>query len=207
MIIISNMVKKKSILTFFLLFGLFIFLPKDSLAIKFDLIAPSGQLTRGQNIDFTINIDTQSVAVTSQQIGFTYDTEYLSYVGVNPGTAMTSVTTSDQGGGKLLLSGTNSAGFTGAGSFAVVTLKLIATSAGSTELCALWSPQPTPTTAPLISSTPGPTSPPPPPRTGSTETTAKGIVLGGALILGASGLFIYRKNLDHQHHRSSLKKR
>lgn len=197
---------KKNILVLFLVLGFFLVKPIEAQAVKFDLIAPSGQLTRGQDVQFTINIDTQGASITSQQIGFTYDTQYLSYVSVNPGTTMTSVTTSDQGGGRLLLTGTNNAGFTGTGSFVIITLNLIATSPGSTELCALWSPQPTPTTAPLVTSPPLPTTPPPP-RTGSAGSTARGIILGGILILGATGLFTYRKNLDHQHHRSSLKKK
>jgi LPXTG-motif cell wall-anchored protein len=187
------------------LFLLFV-IPINAQAIKFDLIAPTGQLSRGQDIQFTINIDTQGANVASQEIGFTYDTQYLSYVSINPGTAMTSVTTSDQGGGKLLLSGANSTGFSGTGSFAIVTLNLIATSAGSTNLCALWSPQPTATTAPVATSAVQPTAPPPPPRTGSTDGTVMGLIAGTILIIGTAGLFIYRRSIDRQH-RSSLKKR
>ncbi len=203
------MVKKCFIVVLFLL-SLFV-LPKTALAVRFDLIAPSGTLVRGQDIQFTVNIDTQGSTVTSQQIGLTYDTQYLSYVSVNPGLAMTTVSTSDQGGGKLLLTGTNSAGFSGTSSFAIVTLKLIAASAGSTQLCTLWSPVPTPTTPPSATnppqatSPPGATAPPPPPKTGSASGTIGTVIIGLILIGGATGLYASNRP-HHKHHLASSKK-
>ncbi len=125
-------------------------------AIRFSLIAPSGQLYRGQTVRFTITIDTQGVNVTSTQIGMTYDTQYLEYVGVTAGDAMTAVSASQLGGGRLLLSGENSSGFTGQGTFAYVDLKIIATAPGATELCVLWAPSVTPSPQPT---TPLPTIP------------------------------------------------
>lgn len=184
---------KKSLIFLILILGLFFVSPKEAAAVKFDLIAPSGQLVRGQDVQFTINIDTQGTTVTSQQIGLTYDTQYLSYVSTSPGTSMSTVSTTDQGAGKLLFTGTNTAGFSGSGSFAIVTLKLIATQAGSTQLCTLWAPSPTPTPGP--SSPPAPTSPAAPtstpapaPRTGDQSQILYAILIGGVLITAAIGL-------------------
>ena len=184
----------KQILIISLLLFVVLVFPNSAWAIRFDLIAPSGQLIRGQDVDFIINIDTENEIVTYQQIGITYDTQYLQYVKTTAGTAMTSVSTEDQGSGKLLLTGNNSSGFTGTGSFAIVTLKIIAESPGSTELCTLWLPTPTstpgPTTVPASTTAPVPTNLP---RTGGTETAYYAGIFGVIVLAGAIGLYFFSK--------------
>jgi len=170
---------KKISLLLFILFGYFFLLPKlfsaPVLAVKYSLVAPSGTLTRGQTIRFTINIDTQGATVTSGQIGMTYETQYLQYVSVTPGSAATSVSASQMGDGKIVFSGSNTSGFSGQGIFAYVDFTLIAQSSGSTELCVLWAPSvtPTPTTAPTGIA---PTSPPAVTALPTTGVTAKGTI-------------------------------
>lgn len=158
---------KKFFVFFIFLTGYFLILPKllSASAIKFSLVAPSGTLTRGQTVRFTINIDSQGATITSTQIGMTYETQYLQYVGITPGSAMTTVSSTPVSTGKLLFSGSNNSGFTGQGVFAYVDLKIIAESSGSTQLCVLWAP----------SATPGPTAtqaPTLPPGATAAPTTA-----------------------------------
>lgn len=147
----------------FVVAALFVYTP-SSFATRFDLIPPAGELQRGQDITFTINVDTEGVSVTSEQAGLTYDSALLQYVSVAAGAAMNSVVadTSTYGTGKILFTGTNTAGFNGTGVFATVVFKIIAQSSGSTEICTLWLPEPTPTIAPTPTLGPSPTLGPPP---------------------------------------------
>lgn len=134
-----------------LVVGIFLANAPAALAVKFDLVAPSGTLTRGQDVTFTINIDTQGASVTTITTGMTYDTQYLQYESAAAGAAMSALTVdTSQGTGKLVFNGSNPAGFTGSGVYATVTFKLIAQSSGETELCTLWQPTTTPTTAPAV---------------------------------------------------------
>ena len=178
-----------------LLIGLVIFLiPRETYAIKFDLIAPQppeGGFMRGQTVQFTINIDTQGQNISSTQIGMTYDTRYLEYVSTTPGNAMTSVSTDNLGEGKLLLNGENQSGFSGQGTFAYVSLKIIAQAPGETELCVLWNPATQPTSPPQPTS-PQPTSPPP------TSGEVKGLFTNsffGLTFISIFLLFFWIKNL------------
>lgn len=184
---------------FFMLFFIFGIAPKKAEAVKFELIAPSGRLKRGQDVQFTINIDTEGATVTSQQIGLTYDTSLLQYVNTTPGAAMNSVEAADQGGGKLLMTGTNTAGFVGKGAFAVVTLKIIAESAGSTQLCTLWAPAPTAT--PIPTGSPQPTSPPAPtslPKTGGANKTITVSILGAIIFIVAAAIYFLNTNTKYE---------
>lgn len=187
-----NMFKKTiSSLIFILIFYLFI-LSKSVLAIRYNLVLPSGPFERGQSYEFTIRIDTQGETITSGSIGMTYDTQYLEYISTTPGEAMTSVSTNRIENGKLLLSGNNSNGFSGTGVFAKVTLKLIAQAPGETTLCVLWNPETSPT--------PNPTSPPqeptnPPqatalPTSGETKKTITASFLALGMFI-SSGIFFY----------------
>lgn len=135
---------------FFFVLAVLFFLVTPSFATKFDLIPPSGELQRGQDITFTININTEGTSETSIQSGLTYDSALLQYVSVTAGAAMNSVVadTATYGTGKILLTGSNTAGFNGTGVFATVVFKIIAQSAGSTEICTLWLPEPSPTAIP-----------------------------------------------------------
>lgn len=125
-------------------------------AISFEIIPPSGQLSQGQEVTFTINLDTAGASVTTIQSGMTYVTTALEYVSAAAGAAMDSIQVdTTQGAGKLLLTGTKAAGFTGKDAFATVVFKIIATQSGSTELCTLWQPETTtaPTPAPQCNGT------------------------------------------------------
>jgi hypothetical protein len=154
---------KTKLFLIFLIITFFLFLPSTAYAVKFDLIAPkppAGGFTRGQTVQFTINVDTQGETVKSTQIGMTYNTRYLEYVSTTPGNAMTSVSTNNLGEGKLIFSGENQSGFSGQGTFAYVNLKIIAQAPGETQLCVLWNPQNSPTSSPRSTSpSPQPTSP------------------------------------------------
>jgi len=182
-----------------LIIGLSIFLiPGKTYAIKFDLIAPqppAGGFTRGQTVQFTINIDTQGETVNSTQIGMTYNTQYLEYVSTNPGDAMTAVSTNNLGEGKLLFSGENTSGFSGQGTFAYVSLKIIAQAPGETELCVLWNPENQPTSPPSQPTTPPSrlTNPPPP-----TSGEIKGVFTNsffGLIFISIFLLFLWLKRL------------
>jgi hypothetical protein len=169
---------------------------KPAYATTFELIAPSGTLTRGQEVQFIINIDTKTQTLTSAQIGMTYDTRYLEYVSAIPGEAMNTVSVTPMDGGKLLINGTSTAGFSGKGVFAYINLKLIAQAPGSTELCVLWAPSTTPTSG--ATSTPGSTATPAPtslPKSGSAVKSATGGLIGFGFLLVA--IVFYFLKTDH----------
>jgi len=181
---IKNFLLSLFFITIFLLFPSYIY------AVRFDLIAPQPPeegFMRGQTVQFTINIDTQGETVNSTQIGMDYDTRYLEYVSTTPGDAMTSVSTNNLGDGKLLFNGENQSGFSGQGTFAYVSFKIIAQAPGETQLCVLWSPEssPTPSSQPI--------SPPPP-----TAGEIKGVYTSsffGLIFISIFLLFFWVKNL------------
>lgn len=163
-------------------------------ALTFDLIAPTEQLTRGQDVKFTLNVNTEGKSLTTAPIGMTYDTQYLEYVSTAPGDSFTTVAADVQAGGKLILTGSSTAAYSGSGAFAYVTFKLIATSAGSTELCTLYNPLTTPTPGPT--STPVPNAPAPTalPKTGQGGSVAQGAILASLLFAAAGVGFFAFKN-------------
>jgi len=190
-------IKIKKLLTTFLFFLLtLILIPSSVLATTFDLIAPTGELIRGQNVQFTINIDTEGESFSSTSIGMTYETKDLEYVSVSPGNTFTTVSSDVQGLGKFIITGTSATPYSGSGAYAYVTYKIIATGPGETQLCALYNPLTTPTPGP--SSTPGgPTSPPAPtslPPTGESKSAVQGAILA-SLFFAAAGvsLFVFKK--------------
>jgi hypothetical protein len=172
--------------------GFMLFAPSAS-ALTFDLVAPSGELTRGQDVKFTVNINTEGSSIATSTIGMTYETQYLEYVSAAPGDSFTTVTANVQGDGKLLLTGTSTAPYSGSGVFAYVTFKLIATGPGSTKLCALYNPE-TPTATPVPA---GPTAPPAPtalPKTGQGDSMAQGAILASLFFIAAGvSLFVFKK--------------
>jgi len=181
--------KKIILITIFLLF--IFFSPKKSFATRYNLVLPSGTFERGQNYDFTINIDTQGATVNSGAIGVSYDTQYLEYVSVTAGETMTEVSSSPAGDGRLILNGTNSNGFNGTGIFAKITFKLIAQAPGETEICVLWSPEEQPTPTPTtISKPPQVTSLP---TSGNMRKTVLGIILGTLFFFTFGSFFILNK--------------
>ena len=193
---------KKFLVMILLALGVLI-IPNSVLATAFDLIAPTEQLVRGQNVIFTINIDTEGKSLSSTSVGMTYETQYLEYISTTPGNTFTTVSADVQDVGKLLITGSSTTPYSGSGTFAYVTFKLIATSSGSTQLCALFSPStptatpgPSPTLGP--SPTPGgPTSPPVPtslPKTGESGSTVQGAILASLFFVAAGvGLFVFKK--------------
>jgi len=176
----------KKLFVFIVLFAVILFLsPPAAKAVTFDLLAPSGQLSRDQNVNFTVNIDTEGQSFTSTQIGMTYDATVLQYVSVSSGNTFTTVNADPQDGGKMIVTGSSTSGYSGSGSFAVVTFKIIAQSPGSTQLCTLFNPTgPTSTPAPLPTALP---------VTGSFAEAGRGIISGLAMITIAIISFILFK--------------
>ena len=155
--------------------------------LDFGLIPPSGTLTRGQDVTFIVNLDTQGAKVTSTQIGMTYDPQYLEYISTTPGDAMTTIDAVPSEN-NLIISGSNSEGFTGSGVYAYVTFKIIATTAGSTEICQLYNVTTTPTPAPT--SAPVPTELPKSGIGGNTQMLA---ITGTILLLSSAASFLILK--------------
>ena len=208
--------KSLGVYLFFIITTFFLLVP-SSFAINFDLIPPSGTLQRGQDITFTMNIDTQGASVPSVQTGLTYDNTLLKYVSVTAGAAMNSVVadTTTYGAGKILFTGTNNAGFNGTGTFATVVFNIIAQSSGQTEICSLWIPTPTATPAPtsiVVPTVPGtiaPTLPPQPtalPQTGITDSRNTAIIFAAAFIAAAGGVFYLSQKQKYSFPESTQKK-
>jgi hypothetical protein len=186
-------IKRVLLLFFFIIF--IMFFPKKTFAVSFDLIAPSGTLTRGQNVDFTINIDTEGQSVSSTQIGMTYETDVLEFVSATPGETMPNLTTTPQNAGELVFSATNTSGFSGTGKFATVTFKIIATAAGNTQLCVLFAPS-SPPSSPASPSTPSAYVPAP--RTGNDLYGNIVASIGLLFLVSSAGfLFFYQKTKHH----------
>ena len=194
--------------------ALFVLAP-STFATKFDLVPPTGDLQRGQNITFTINIDTEGTSVTSIQSGLTYDATLLQYVSVTAGAAMSSIVadTTTYGSGKVLFTGTNNAGYNGTGVFATVIFTIIAQSSGSTEICSLWLPTatPTPNPSPTVgpSPTPGPTAPPQPtalPQTGTTDSKNIALIFAVSFFVAAGGIFYLSQKQKYSSPDGLLKK-
>lgn len=194
---------------FLLMLFISLFLPGSSFAaVSFTIDAPSGELTRNQSYDFTVNINTGTDAVSSIQANVSYDTAALQLVSVTQGNFFDSVTYQETTPGTILLSGTNSAAKSGSGTFAIIKFTLIATSSGSTTLCTV-SPVETPTptvpgatAAPTATPgagagptiTPVPTSPPVPtsiPSAGAITGWQIGILASLVLLgMGAIGMLL-----------------
>lgn len=185
---------------FFIAFAL---IGKPAYALKYTLVAPTGTLTRGQEVTFTININTEGAKVTTGQIGLTYDTQYLQYQRIAPGQAMDSVSADTSATGKLTLTGNSSNGFTGTNNFALVYFKLIAQASGTTDLCTLEAVTPTPTTAPTTPPSQPTNSPPVAPtalpKTGFADTSNQVGLIGGLLVLMAVIIYLIQKLIPHSH--------
>ena len=197
---------KKILITILLILGILI-VPNSVLATTFDLIAPSapsGGFVRGQEVKFTINIDTEAKSLSSTSIGMTYETQYLEYISTVAGNTFTTVSANVLGSGKLILTGSSTTPYSGSGVFAYVTYKLIAASPGSTELCVLYNPAETPTAVPQPTSPPGQptytpylTSPPGQPtslpESGESRSVVQGIILASLFFTAAGASFFVLK--------------
>ncbi|MBI3620428.1 LPXTG cell wall anchor domain-containing protein [Candidatus Roizmanbacteria bacterium] len=168
-------------------------------ATKFDLIGPTDTLTSGQQVKFTVTIDTQGKALASTQIGMTYKTNVLQFVNIVPGTTFSNLSSTPDSTGNIVITGSSATPFSGTGDFAYVTFKIIATSPGSTDLCVLYVPSVTPTVTPNLTQTPTPVvtarptaAPTSLPRTG-TATSTDIILLGITLLITTAVLFFFNK--------------
>ncbi|GIW63904.1 MAG: hypothetical protein KatS3mg091_706 [Patescibacteria group bacterium] len=188
------MLKKLITLSLLLLFNFYTYL-NTAWAVTFDLIAPSGMLQRGQTVTFTININPEGGSLTSTIIGLEYNTEYLEFESAIPGDTFESISTEEISFGRLLISGSNSSPITSSGVYAYVNFKLIAENPGSTELCAFFNPEVTPTPQPTTApNQPQPTPTPKPPVSGTGDFTSA-VTATGAMIglLSLAGYLLTRK--------------
>lgn len=178
--------------------GIFVLTPRSIFASRFDLVAPSGELTRGQPVSFTVSIDTQGATVSTAQIGMTFDTQYLEYVSAVPGDAMSQISTNQTETGKLVMSGTSANGFSGNGTFATVTFNLIAQAPGSTELCTLFAPTETnPTRPPPANTTAAGPQPTRLPKTGENDS-GNMIGLAGGMVVLLTGGVLFALNIQER---------
>jgi len=201
-------IKKLLIVSYFILLTL-ISIPTSVFATSFDLLAPEPPLERGQNVQFTINIDTEGQSLSSTSIGMTYDAQVLEYISVSPGDTFTTISADVQGGGKLIINGSGEA-YSGTGTYAYVTFKIVAAQSGSSQLCVLFNPVtptstpvPGPTSTPIPTVTPGgPTVTPGPnvpvptslPTTGEAGPITTGIFLASFFfVLAIGGFLIFKK--------------
>ncbi len=165
-----------------IIFGFLFLFSKQSFAITFDLIAPSGELEKGQEIKFTINVDTEGKSYSSSQIGMTYDTTVLEYVSTSAGNTFTTVSTNPIENGKLIISGSSTNSYSGSGVYAYVIFKIIAQEPGSTQLCTLFNPQNIPTSIPITSL----------PTSGVSSGTVQTIIGSFLVLLAALSFFIFK---------------
>jgi len=186
--------KKNSVLMVIMIFFLLFVFSKNIFATTYDLYLPEGPYNRGDEFQLTISVDTEGNSIESAEIGSTYDTEFLEFLTVTPGDTFSTVTATPLGGGELMISASNTSGFSGQGTFAYINFKIIASAPGATEICTLWEPSPTtppgqPTTQPTTP--PGQPTTPPQPTPGN-EKPFLYIAIGGLLfVLTASGAFAF----------------
>ncbi len=181
----------KASASFFLLL-VFLFLAQPTQATSFDLLGPTETLVRGQDVRFTINIDTQNQSMTSTQVGMTYDTQYLQYLNTVPGDTFTTISASEVESGKLVINGSKTTAYSGTGTFAYVNFKLIAQAPGSTEICALFAPTSTPVpTQPTSTSAPQPTALP---KSGEVKPVYLAGFFGSLFLMLTLGIFIAGKS-------------
>jgi len=196
-----------SLLFFVILFA--VFTGKAYASLSYKLIAPDGTLQSGDNVQFTITIDTQGDKITTTQIGMTYDTQYLQYVSAAPSNTVDSISVTESATGKLVLTGTSGSGFSGSGTFALITFKIIATGSGSTQLCTLVPTSPTSTppssTPPASTSQPvyATTVPKKPLPTSGISASGTTSFLGLGLVIIALAIFIINKNVFIKKSKSS----
>jgi len=213
-IIVIDMSKRSiGIYLFFILSMLFCFSSSIN-AYSFVSVPPIGTFVRGQNIVWTITINTDGAVVNSAQTGLTYDASLLRYITATAGATINSLVadTTTYGAGKVLFTGTNNAGYNGTGVFATIVFNIIAESSGSTEICTLWMPTPTGTPVPTSTyptPTPAPTLPPHPttlPQTGTTESRNMAVVFAILLLSATGGVFYLSQKQKYSYPNSSSKK-
>lgn len=155
---------------------------------QLDLIPPSGTLKRGDDVQFTITIDTGGAAVSTLQVGLEYDSAVLQYLNTTPGDTYQTISATPLNSKQILISASNPVGTSSQGNLAYVEFKIIADAPGETELCALFLPEATPGPSP----TPGPSTVAPSslPVTGEDGNGPTMIVMGAALLVVAGTFFV-----------------
>lgn len=179
-------------------FGVFLTLPQRVLAVAYDLIPPSGPLQRGQDVDFIIDLDSGGTPFYSGTVGLQYDTQYLQYRTAVQGDILDSLVVTQQDNSTLVLTGTNTAGYNGLGTFATITFTLIATAPGSTQLCTLIEVPTSPT--PIPSSPVNPTLRPSPtqlPQSGSATAGTATAVAGILFLIGSFAMYTWLNRKKH----------
>lgn len=182
--------------------------PIKALAVSFFLTEPEPPFSQDQEIEYTININTQGETLTSIEAEMIFDTDYLEYISTTAGAIFPNVSADEIESGILQISATvnpGDPGVTGTGTFAVVRYRLTGSPQDDVELCAVTvvtptpspSPttppsQPTPTTSLEVTNTPIPTTPPqptsPPPTTPVTTLPRTG-TMENIIIIATLGLF------------------
>lgn len=159
-------------------------------AVELSVEAPNETLVRGQTFDFKINIDTKGQSITKQSIIFSYDKALVEFANIlEAGDFFDSVGYQPDATGKILLVGESAKAKSGTGLVAVVKMKIIATSAGSTQLCSAVPLDVTPTTAQTIKPSPtslpmySPTRKPTPLVAGSMTNLIGGATIGLMLMM------------------------
>lgn len=161
---------------------------------QLDLIPPEGELKRGDEVQFTITVDTGGSAVSSLQVGIEYDSAVLQYLNTTPGDTYQTITATPLDANRILITASNPVAGTINGNLAYVEFKIIADEPGETELCTLFLPE-TPTPNPQA--TAGPTNPPPSalPKTGEAGSGPTMAIVGTILLVVAGGFFFAGQNL------------
>lgn len=174
----------KKIVVFVVVAIMAFFMPSKIQAYDVSLVAPTGELQRGQTVTFTLTIDTQGDTLTSNTIGLNYNTQYLEFEGVDPGNTFDQVTATPQGSGVIIINGTSSSGFNGSGDYGYVKFKLIADGPGELDdLCAIFVPDENtivPTTPPVVNPTTPPIQPTTPPAAVCRAGVTACVCAGGA---------------------------
>lgn len=182
----------------FFVFVIFCFLLSQesvpALATRFSIVAPTGTLTRNQDVPFTINVNTEGATLTTAQTDVRLDINYLQYVGVTPGPLFTTVTGGSVTNDTVRLTGTvasGNPGVTGTGVFATMIGKIIADAPGEATLCTIvtpTTPTPVPTSPPGATAVPGQPTSPPVVTAAPVTTLPRSGTVENVLILGILGL-------------------
>ena len=173
---------RKIFYSIFILFS-FLFFSSPSYAVDLSVEAPSETLVRGSTFDFKIYIDTKGSSIAKQSMIFTYDKtavefadiveagDFFDSVGYQPDT------------GKILIVGESAKAKSGTGLVATVKMRIIAQSAGSTQLCSVipLDVTPSPTVGPSKPVTP--TKKQTAPQSGNILNMAGGTVFGLFLMM------------------------
>lgn len=153
-------------------------------AVDLSVEAPSETLVRGQTFDFKIYIDTKGKAISKQSMIFSYDKSAVEFADILEAGDFFDSVGYQPDSGKILVVGESAKAKSGTGLIATVKMRIVAASAGSTQLCTVVPLEVTPTVAPTRPTVTGlPTRRPTTPQTGSTTNMIGGTVIGLMLMM------------------------